>query len=51
VYAGKPSDRAMFSKGVMSWVYPRVLKNEKLWNDWLFRSMNSPFIEVDGLLT
>jgi len=50
VYAGKPSDRAMLAKGVMSWVYPQVLKNDSLWNDWLFRNMNSPFIEVEGLL-
>jgi hypothetical protein len=50
VYAGKPSDRAMLAKGVMSWVYPQVLKNDSLWNDWLFRNTNSPFIEVEGLL-
>ena len=50
VYAGKPSDRQMLSRTVMSWVYPEVLKDGSLWNTKLFRKTDSPYIEIETLL-
>jgi len=43
VVADKPS-------GVMSWVYPEVLKKESLWNTRLFLKTDSPYTEVENLL-
>jgi ABC-type Fe3+-hydroxamate transport system substrate-binding protein len=43
VYADKPG-------GVMSWVYPEVLKRESLWNTKLFAKTDSPYTEVERLL-
>jgi hypothetical protein len=43
VVADKPS-------GVMSWVYPELLKKESLWNTRLFLKTDSPYTEVENLL-
>ncbi|MDR3763679.1 MAG: hypothetical protein P4M01_06240 [Acidobacteriota bacterium] len=50
VFAGKPSDRDMLAQNAMSWIYPEVLNNNKLWNTRLFRENTSPFTEVETLL-
>ena len=34
----------------MSWVYPEVLNNPRLWNDKLFRDTASPYTEVESLV-
>ena len=50
VYAGKPSDREWFAKSALSWIYPRVLHNEAIWNTRLFQNSSSPFTEIETLL-
>jgi hypothetical protein len=50
VYAGTPGLRKLFAQGVMSWVYPEVVRNNNLWNDKLFRDTASPYIEVESLV-
>jgi hypothetical protein len=49
VFAGKPGDRKWFSLGVMSWVYPEVLKKDSLWSTKLFRNTDSPYTEIETL--
>jgi ABC-type Fe3+-hydroxamate transport system substrate-binding protein len=43
VYADKPG-------GVMSWVYPELLKKDSLWNTKLFAKTDSPYTDVERLL-
>jgi ABC-type Fe3+-hydroxamate transport system substrate-binding protein len=47
VYVGVASGRKWFANGMMSWVYPEVLKNDSLWNAKLFRSTSNPFAEIE----
>jgi ABC-type Fe3+-hydroxamate transport system substrate-binding protein len=43
VYSDKPS-------GVMSWIYPEVLKKDSLWNAKLFRKTASPYTDIEHLI-
>jgi hypothetical protein len=50
VYAGKPSDRGMLALNAMNWIYPEVVKNDRLWNTRLFKNTSSPYSEIEALL-
>jgi iron complex transport system substrate-binding protein len=50
LYAGGSRDRAFFSNNIMSWVYPQVVKNDRLWKDNAIAAGRGPYVEVESLL-